>query len=42
MASPISKIKEKSAITHHQKFEGHTNIVWGEKTGETEIVQCGV
>ncbi|KAG2757645.1 WD40 repeat-like protein [Suillus brevipes Sb2] len=44
MASPISKMKETSAITHHQKFEGHTGIVWGaiHLPGGQRIITCSV
>ncbi|KIK41171.1 hypothetical protein CY34DRAFT_224742 [Suillus luteus UH-Slu-Lm8-n1] len=42
MASPISKKKETSAITHRQKFEGHTEIVWGaiHLPGGQRIMTC--
>jgi WD40 repeat protein len=42
MASPISKMKETSAITHHQKFEGHTNWVRGaiHLPGGQRIITC--
>jgi len=42
MASPISKNKETSAITHRQKFEGHTETVWGaiHLPGGQRIITC--
>ncbi|KAG2754421.1 WD40 repeat-like protein [Suillus brevipes Sb2] len=42
MASPISKMKETSAITHHQKFEGHTDWVNGaiHLPGGQRIMTC--
>jgi WD40 repeat protein len=42
MASLISKMKETSAITHHQKFEGHTDWVWGaiHLPGGQRIITC--
>ncbi|KAG2746040.1 WD40 repeat-like protein [Suillus brevipes Sb2] len=42
MASPISKMKETSVITHRQKFEGHTKIVWGaiHLPGGQRIITC--
>ncbi|KIK39017.1 hypothetical protein CY34DRAFT_808779 [Suillus luteus UH-Slu-Lm8-n1] len=44
MTSPISKKKETSVITHRQKFEGHTNIVWGaiHLPGGQRIITCSV
>ncbi|KAG2751639.1 WD40 repeat-like protein [Suillus brevipes Sb2] len=42
MASPISKKKETSPITHRQKFEGHTDFVWGaiHLPGGQRIITC--
>ncbi|KAG2749528.1 WD40 repeat-like protein [Suillus brevipes Sb2] len=42
MASPISKKKETSVITHRQKFEGHTGNVWGaiHLPGGQRIITC--
>ncbi|KAG2739657.1 WD40 repeat-like protein [Suillus brevipes Sb2] len=42
MASPISKMKETSAITHRQKFEGHTDRIWGaiHLPGGQRIMTC--
>ncbi|KAG2742989.1 WD40 repeat-like protein, partial [Suillus brevipes Sb2] len=42
MASPISKMKETSAITHRQKFEGHTSRIWGviHLPGGQRIITC--
>ncbi|KAG2738087.1 WD40 repeat-like protein [Suillus brevipes Sb2] len=42
MASPISKEKETSAITHRQKFEGHTDNVGGaiHLPGGQRIITC--
>ncbi|KAG2746005.1 WD40 repeat-like protein [Suillus brevipes Sb2] len=42
MASPISNKKETSAIMHRQKFEGHTNWVWGaiHLPGGQRIITC--
>ncbi|KAG2757632.1 WD40 repeat-like protein [Suillus brevipes Sb2] len=42
MASSISKMKETSAITHRQKFEGHTRRVWGaiHLPGGQRIITC--
>ncbi|KAG2750529.1 WD40 repeat-like protein [Suillus brevipes Sb2] len=44
MASPISKKKETSVITHRQKFEGHTEPVWGaiHLPGGQRIITCSV
>ncbi|KAG2737707.1 WD40 repeat-like protein [Suillus brevipes Sb2] len=42
MASPISKTKETPAMTHCQKFEGHTRSVWGaiHLPGGQRIITC--
>jgi WD40 repeat protein len=42
MASPISKKKDTSVITHCQKFEGHTNSVYGviHLPGGQRIITC--
>jgi WD40 repeat protein len=42
MASPISKMKETSAITHCKKFEGHTDNVLGaiHLPGGQRIITC--
>ncbi|KIK33394.1 hypothetical protein CY34DRAFT_813645 [Suillus luteus UH-Slu-Lm8-n1] len=42
MASPISKKKETPAITHRQKFEGHTCRIWGviHLPGGQRIITC--
>ncbi|KIK33548.1 hypothetical protein CY34DRAFT_813523 [Suillus luteus UH-Slu-Lm8-n1] len=42
MASAISKKKETSAITHRQKFVGHTQSVWGaiHLPGGQRIITC--
>ncbi|KIK39018.1 hypothetical protein CY34DRAFT_808783 [Suillus luteus UH-Slu-Lm8-n1] len=42
MASPIIEDKEPSAITHRQKFEGHTNRIWGviHLPGGQRIITC--
>ncbi|KAG2738089.1 WD40 repeat-like protein [Suillus brevipes Sb2] len=42
MASPISKKKETSVITHRQKFEGHADSVWGaiHLPGGQRIITC--
>ncbi|KIK32064.1 hypothetical protein CY34DRAFT_195003 [Suillus luteus UH-Slu-Lm8-n1] len=42
MASPISKKKETSVITHRQKFEGHTESVYGaiHLPGGQRIITC--
>ncbi|KAG2757700.1 WD40 repeat-like protein [Suillus brevipes Sb2] len=44
MASPISKMKETSAMTHRQKFEGHTGRIWGaiHLPGGQRIITCSV
>jgi WD40 repeat protein len=44
MASPISKKKETSAITHRQKFEGHTKPVFGAMhlPGGQRIITCSL
>jgi WD40 repeat protein len=44
MASPISKKKETSVITHRQKFEGHTGIVYGaiHLPGGHRIMTCSL
>jgi WD40 repeat protein len=44
MTSPIRKEKEASAITHRQKFEGHTEIVWGaiHLPGGQRIITCSL
>ncbi|KAG2741235.1 WD40 repeat-like protein [Suillus brevipes Sb2] len=44
MASPISKEKKTSVITHRQKFEGHTEPVWGAMhlPGGQRIVTCSL
>ncbi|KAG2740072.1 hypothetical protein P692DRAFT_20840994 [Suillus brevipes Sb2] len=42
MTSPIRKKKETSAITHRQKFEGHTEPIWGaiHLPGGQRIITC--
>jgi WD40 repeat protein len=44
MTSPIIKMEETSAISHRQKFEGHTDIVWGaiHLPGRQRIITCSV
>ncbi|KAG2747303.1 WD40 repeat-like protein, partial [Suillus brevipes Sb2] len=44
MASSISNKKVTSAITHHQKFEGHTDWVWGaiHLPGGQRIITCSL
>jgi WD40 repeat protein len=44
MASPTSKKQETSVITHRQKFEGHTDMVWGaiHLPGGQRIITCSV
>ncbi|KAG2754395.1 WD40 repeat-like protein [Suillus brevipes Sb2] len=44
MTSPNSKEKETPAITHRQKFEGHTGGIWGaiHLPGGQRIITCSV
>jgi WD40 repeat protein len=44
MTSPTAKTKETSAITPRQKFEGHTNEVWGvvHLPGGQRIITCSL